>query len=181
MPDYSTSLKLNMKQLLLTIFCVLHIGICFSQIKPITFEGSKTYPDNTRIAYFNVSGKIENIQAVYIQKEITQIPGIYKFHMYAGDSIRRCMIKCADTINESIIHNSIISILDNFNKEESRSKDKISFYCTILQINNFPQFQLHESNKENYEKYKNEIRNWIIQNPNEYTIMQQPIDEILNQ
>ena len=170
-----------MKRITLLLLCVINFSFAFSQIKEFTFDGSKTYPNGSRIAYFTVEGITDNIEAMYVQNQMKKTTGIYRIHIYSGTDKRNCMIDCSDTIAEKYIYQSMNRIISACKSERALfSKNPIDFYIQVLDIKDFPK-NIETGNKiTDLENYKIAIKNWGITNPEKYKIMQEPIEVIVN-
>ena len=108
----------NLKILTLFLFILFSANTVFSQIDTFQFEGPKTYPNGTIIAYFHIVGIADTTEANYVQKELLKDEKINRFFIYEKSTEgNRCMIEATDDVNEEYIKTLINKYIIKFKNE----------------------------------------------------------------
>lgn len=105
----------NLKFLIPLLFMLFSANSAFSQIETFQFEGPKTYPNGTIIAYFHIVGITDTEEANYIQRELIGDEKINRFFIYEKTpNGNRCMIEATSDVNEEYIKTLINKYIIEF-------------------------------------------------------------------
>ncbi len=101
---------------LIPLFLILFsANSVFSQINSFQFEGSKTYPNGTIIAYFHIVGITDTEEANYVQRKLVDDEKINRFFIYENTlEGNRCMIEATSDVDEEYIKTLINKYITEF-------------------------------------------------------------------
>jgi len=84
-------------------------------IQPFTFSSFKDYPQNKRIAYFNINGIKNKNERLYVEHELRKHTDIPRFYIYTKENnLNRCMIETKSSMDETIIISLINDIVSDY-------------------------------------------------------------------
>ena len=166
-----------MKNLNFIILIILISKISFGQISDFTFESSKDYDNNVKIAYFHLIGFQDADEIYYVKKELLKNNDIIRFEIYkketnsiANENSNYCMSEAISDYNESKIQFLINEKIQEYNKLKEEYSDNIwDLYKEIYKIpEDCPVFEYIPITKNNKEEFISKMREWKKSNIEEY-------------
>ncbi len=84
----------------------------------VEIQGSKTYPENIDIAYFNIDGINTQNEAKFVEKELRNNTSVNRFFVYEKkDGVNRGMIECKTSFDQKELEKAIDLAIVKYRKE----------------------------------------------------------------
>ena len=88
-----------------------------SIIEPFVFTSFKDYPNNKRVAYFNVVGISDSKERAHLQKALRNNRDVSRFYInIIKGSTNRCMIETKSSVDEILLKIMIDNIIVEYRK-----------------------------------------------------------------
>ncbi len=161
---------MKIKLLLLTII-IFTWQSYYAQVN-IHFDGVKDYENGRRIAYFQISGIQDDVQAYYVQKHLINNENVFRFKIYKGNEFnRKGMFESKSGMNEAYFENKINNIIAEYNNKKNNSVNLREFYLNVFEIDNMPKYIDTGNRQEDVLKFKDKFEKWKQENPKEYNLI----------
>ncbi|MDD4218545.1 MAG: hypothetical protein PHZ24_14575 [Bacteroidales bacterium] len=101
---------------ILTLLLVFFPFFLFSQVQLVNLDASKTYPNDTRITYLELSDyPVDAVFLQFVEKEVLSNSDILRFKLYENG--KTCFFESHKDITEVMIVDAINDAIEKFREE----------------------------------------------------------------